>query len=63
MRLTQFNVNLKTRFIQIEQLMARETQQEAVAIFNFAAANENDIKSVDSREIRHAFLFVQLPSI
>ena len=43
--------------------MARETQQEAVAIFNFAAANENDIKSVDSREIRHAFLFVQLPSI
>lgn len=31
---------------QPEQLMARETLQEAVAAFNYAAINENDMKSL-----------------
>ena len=31
---------------QPEQLMAKETQQEAVATFNSAALNENDMKSL-----------------
>ena len=31
---------------QPEQLMAKENQQEAVATFNSAALNENDMKSL-----------------
>ena len=41
-----------------EQLMAKETQQEAVATFNSAAINENDMKSLWklSKQIRKEIL-------
>ena len=43
---------------QPEQLMTRETQQEAVATLNSAAINENDMKSLLklSRQIRKEIL-------
>ena len=43
---------------QPEQLMTRETQQEAVATFNSAAINENDMKSLLklSKQIRKEIL-------